>query len=106
MKTGIHRQARNFGLVCFTDRILLLLDTLSTRHLVSKDSLREEREKAAGGLSDSDSKDSVHNIVGSGGGGGGGGGGTRRKLNLSIPPVWYHVDLSDERKWRPQLQEL
>nr|CAH7768894.1 unnamed protein product [Callosobruchus chinensis] len=84
-----------------------------------KDSLREEREKAAGGLSDSDSKDSVHNIVGSGGGGGVGGGGTRRKLNLSIPPVYLkngkehktlkfgtNVDLSDERKWRPQLQEL
>nr|CAH7715209.1 unnamed protein product [Callosobruchus chinensis] len=93
---------KKFGLVFFIDRILLLLYTLSTRHLVSK---TEEREKAAGGLSDSDSKDSVHNIVGSGGGGGGGG--TRRKLNWSIPPVFgTNVDLSDERKWRPQLQEL
>ncbi|CAH1989227.1 unnamed protein product [Acanthoscelides obtectus] len=83
-----------------------------------KESLREEREKAAGGLSDSDSKDSVHNITGSGGNVGGGGG-KRRKLNLNVPPVnpkngkehktlkfGTNVDLSDERKWRPQLQEL
>ncbi|XP_018569203.1 lysine-specific demethylase 6A isoform X2 [Anoplophora glabripennis] len=73
-----------------------------------KESLREEREKAASGLSDSDSKDSTHC------------GGKRRKINMNIPPssntksckeqktlkFGTNVDLSDERKWRPQLQEL
>ncbi|CAG9760396.1 unnamed protein product [Ceutorhynchus assimilis] len=73
-----------------------------------KDSLREEREKAQAGLSDSDSKDSTFS------------GGKRRKTTLSITPTSItktlkehktlkfgtNVDLSDERKWRPQLQEL
>ncbi|XP_050313542.1 lysine-specific demethylase 6A isoform X2 [Anthonomus grandis grandis] len=74
-----------------------------------KESLREEREKAQAGLSDSDSKDSTFY------------GGKRRKINLStnIPSsitkalkehktlkFGTNVDLSDERKWRAQLQEL
>ncbi|XP_076262257.1 utx histone demethylase isoform X2 [Rhynchophorus ferrugineus] len=73
-----------------------------------KESLKEEREKSQGGLSDSDSKDSSHC------------GGKRRKINLSVTPTSLtknskehktlkfgtNVDLSDERKWRPQLQEL
>ncbi|KAJ8975675.1 hypothetical protein NQ317_019630 [Molorchus minor] len=73
-----------------------------------KESLKEEREKAASGLSDSDSKDSTHC------------GGKRRKTNLNITPssntkigkehktlkFGTNVDLSDERKWRLQLQEL
>ncbi|CAG9855158.1 unnamed protein product [Phyllotreta striolata] len=73
-----------------------------------KDSLREEREKAASGLSDSDSKDSTPC------------GAKRRKVNPTTPPCpslknckeqktlkfGTNVDLSDERKWRPQLQEL
>ncbi|KAJ8933009.1 hypothetical protein NQ314_014247, partial [Rhamnusium bicolor] len=73
-----------------------------------KESLREEREKAVSGLSDSDSKDSTQC------------GGKRRKINLNVPPssnaksckeqktlkFGTNVDLSDERKWRPQLQEL
>lgn len=73
-----------------------------------KDSLREEREKTQAGLSDSDSKDSTQC------------GGKRRKTNLSVTPssniknlkehktlkFGTNVDLSDERKWRPQLQEL
>ncbi|KAG5894949.1 hypothetical protein JTB14_023298 [Gonioctena quinquepunctata] len=71
-----------------------------------KESLREEREKTTA-LSDSDSKDSSQC------------GAKRRKINVSIPPsiiknckeqktlkFGTNVDLSDERKWRPQLQEL
>ncbi|KAL1121992.1 hypothetical protein AAG570_003400, partial [Ranatra chinensis] len=79
-----------------------------------QDSLKEERERAAGivptpnassALSDSDSKDSTGNIV-------------RKKKGssgvpgLKAPPgskmlrFGTNVDLSDERKWRPQLQEL
>ncbi|RZF43322.1 hypothetical protein LSTR_LSTR001583 [Laodelphax striatellus] len=84
-----------------------------------QDSLKEEREKAAGlhqpppantntasNLSDSDSKDSTGNVV-------------RKKkgtvssvAGLKAPPgskmlrFGTNVDLSDERKWRAQLQEL
>ncbi|KAG8229709.1 hypothetical protein J437_LFUL009834 [Ladona fulva] len=86
-----------------------------------QESLKEEREKAqgthsnvAGGsagnnLSDSDSKDSTGNTVKrkrKGGlttpmGGGGGGGGGLKTIRFGT-----NVDLSDERRWRPQLQEL
>ncbi|XP_050519095.1 lysine-specific demethylase 6A isoform X1 [Diabrotica virgifera virgifera] len=73
-----------------------------------KESLRDEREKAASGLSDSDSKDSTPC------------GAKRRKVLPTTPPCpalknckeqktlkfGTNVDLSDERKWRPQLQEL
>ncbi|KAI5711911.1 hypothetical protein M8J75_004200 [Diaphorina citri] len=80
-----------------------------------QDSLREEREKNAGGghptssanLSDSDSKDSSGNNV------------RKKKLPgpTSVPGVkappgtkmlrfGTNVDLSDERKWKAQLQEL
>ncbi|XP_060537446.1 histone demethylase UTY isoform X2 [Cylas formicarius] len=73
-----------------------------------KESLREERDKTAAGLSDSDSKDSMQC------------GAKRRKMNFSVTPssiiknckeqktlkFGTNVDLSDERKWRPQLQEL
>ncbi|XP_066247383.1 lysine-specific demethylase 6A isoform X1 [Euwallacea similis] len=75
-----------------------------------KESLKEEREKnqTVPGLSDSDSKDSNC------------GAGKRRKTNTSVAPssiaktlkenktlkFGTNVDLSDERKWRPQLQEL
>ncbi|XP_019874953.2 lysine-specific demethylase 6A isoform X2 [Aethina tumida] len=73
-----------------------------------KDSLKEEREKVTSGLSDSDSKDSSHC------------GAKRRKMNTAALPsaniknckeqktlkFGTNVDLSDERKWRPQLQEL
>uniref|UniRef100_A0A1B6EEM7 JmjC domain-containing protein n=2 Tax=Clastoptera arizonana TaxID=38151 RepID=A0A1B6EEM7_9HEMI len=82
-----------------------------------QDSLKEERDRAAGivptqnnsiNLSDSDSKDSTGNVV-------------RKKKNsnsginlagLKAPPgskmlrFGTNVDLSDERKWRLQLQEL
>ncbi|CAH0562123.1 unnamed protein product [Brassicogethes aeneus] len=74
-----------------------------------KDSLKEEREKVASGLSDSDSKDSTHCAK-------------RRKIQGAAPGAvssnpksckeqktlkfGTNVDLSDERKWRPQLQEL
>ncbi|XP_076685671.1 utx histone demethylase isoform X3 [Andrena cerasifolii] len=70
-----------------------------------QESLKEEREKAQGihtsNLSDSDSKDST--------------GAVRRKKNafgLAGRPgskmlrFGTNVDLSDERKWKPQLQEL
>ncbi|CAB3368703.1 Hypothetical predicted protein [Cloeon dipterum] len=65
-----------------------------------QESLREEREKAAGlhssTLSDSDSKDSTGN--------------PRKKHKKSgghkMLRFGTNVDLSDERKWRPQLQEL
>ncbi|XP_030762283.1 lysine-specific demethylase 6A isoform X2 [Sitophilus oryzae] len=74
-----------------------------------KESLKEEREKSQGGLSDSDSRDSSHPCTGK-----------RRKMNFSVTPssliknskehktlkFGTNVDLSDERKWRPQLQEL
>lgn len=77
-----------------------------------KDSLKEERDKASGtsyNLSDSDSKDSTGNFV------------RRKNKNSSVnsnvhsqknyaPPKMLkfgtNVDLSDERKWRAQLQEL
>ncbi|XP_063220140.1 lysine-specific demethylase 6A [Bacillus rossius redtenbacheri] len=79
-----------------------------------QESLKDEREKAAGihssNQSDSDSKDSTGNIV-------------RRKNKAPCTPgssiggscgkpgpkmlrFGTNVDLSDERKWRPQLQEL
>ncbi|XP_076662131.1 utx histone demethylase isoform X2 [Halictus rubicundus] len=70
-----------------------------------QESLKEEREKAQGihtsNLSDSDSKDST--------------GAVRRKKNAFGLPgrpgakmlrFGTNVDLSDERKWKPQLQEL
>ncbi|KAL3289702.1 hypothetical protein HHI36_023102 [Cryptolaemus montrouzieri] len=72
-----------------------------------KDSLKEERDKAASGLSDSDSKDSSSFV--------------RRKKGVAAAPpssntkscnqpkmlkFGTNVDLSDDRKWRPQLQEL
>lgn len=73
-----------------------------------KESLREEREKSHSGLSDSDSKDSTQV------------GGKRRKLNANTFQTTNlkilkeqkslkfatNIDLSDDRKWRPQLQEL
>uniref|UniRef100_A0A8D8V7C9 Lysine-specific demethylase 6A n=2 Tax=Cacopsylla melanoneura TaxID=428564 RepID=A0A8D8V7C9_9HEMI len=83
-----------------------------------QDSLKEEREKSAGGggghpttssanLSDSDSKDSSGNNV------------KKKKLagpsgvpGIKAPPgtkmlrFGTNVDLSDERKWKAQLQEL
>lgn len=80
-----------------------------------QDSLKEEREKAAGihvpnnavnssNLSDSDSKDSTGNV-------------RKKKTSTGVPGLkappgskmlrfGTNVDLSDERKWRPQLQEL
>ncbi|CAB0012703.1 unnamed protein product [Nesidiocoris tenuis] len=78
-----------------------------------QDGLKEEREKAAGinapnstncNLSDSDSKDST-------------GGAARKKKGTGVPGLkappgskmlrfGTNVDLSDERKWRNQLQEL
>ncbi|KAK9507658.1 hypothetical protein O3M35_007466 [Rhynocoris fuscipes] len=78
-----------------------------------QDSLREEREKVAGvhaptnpssNLSDSDSKDSTGNVK-------------KKKTSTGVPGLkappgskmlrfGTNVDLSDERKWRPQLQEL
>ncbi|XP_017776460.1 PREDICTED: histone demethylase UTY isoform X4 [Nicrophorus vespilloides] len=75
-----------------------------------KDSLKEERDKTSGpsySLSDSDSKDSSGFV-------------RRKKGNIPAPPsnnaknvnspktlkFGTNVDLSDERKWRPQLQEL
>lgn len=74
-----------------------------------KDSLKEERDKAAGtyNLSDSDSKDSTNFV-------------RRKNKNMPTPPAnvtksasppktlkfGTNVDLSDERKWRSQLQEL
>ncbi|XP_018332991.1 lysine-specific demethylase 6A isoform X2 [Agrilus planipennis] len=76
-----------------------------------KESLKEERDKTSGGnynLSDSDSKDSTN---------------FPKRKNKNAPTVQQtgqiknynppkmlkfgtNVDLSDERKWRPQLQEL
>jgi histone demethylase len=60
--------------------------------------LQEEREKTSGvhnsTLSDSDSKDSMGNV--------------RRKKRSAHKMIRFgtNVDLSDERKWRTQLQEL
>jgi len=75
--------------------------------------LQEEREKAAGihnsNLSDSDSKDSTGNVVrrkSKGSSGGGGGPGGTGKTGPKMLRFGTNVDLSDERKWRPQLQEL
>ncbi|KAE8738872.1 hypothetical protein FOCC_FOCC015635 [Frankliniella occidentalis] len=75
-----------------------------------QDSLKEEQEKTTGihcsNLSDSDSKDSTGNVV-------------RRKLKNGVHPhgkvapngckmikFGTNVDLSDDRKWKAQLQEL
>ncbi|XP_045481407.1 lysine-specific demethylase 6A isoform X2 [Harmonia axyridis] len=72
-----------------------------------KDSLKEERDKSTSGLSDSDSKDSSSFVK-------------RKKGAAAAPPssnakncnqpkmlkFGTNVDLSDDRKWRPQLQEL
>ncbi|KAK3930207.1 Lysine-specific demethylase 6A [Frankliniella fusca] len=75
-----------------------------------RDSLKEEQEKTTGihcsNLSDSDSKDSTGNVV-------------RRKLKNGVHPhgkvapngckmikFGTNVDLSDDRKWKAQLQEL
>ncbi|XP_008198630.2 lysine-specific demethylase 6A isoform X3 [Tribolium castaneum] len=71
-----------------------------------KESLKEERDKATSGLSDSDSKDSVNF--------------PKRRRLCNIPPLantkgcnqpkmlkfGTNVDLSDEKKWKAQLQEL
>ncbi|XP_050076516.1 histone demethylase UTY [Anopheles maculipalpis] len=90
------------------------------------DKIKEERDKLAGILtastnSDSDSKDSISNsssacgTAGTGGGGGGGGGnssatgnGKRKKCKNGNKMLRFgtNVDLSDERKWKAQLQEL
>lgn len=73
-----------------------------------KESLKEERDKCSSGLSDSDSKDSSGFIR------------RKSKGNSATPPnsgvkncsqtkmlkFGTNVDLSDDRKWRPQLQEL
>ena len=74
--------------------------------------MQEEREKAAGihnsNLSDSDSKDSTGNVIRrkskstSGGNSSAGAG----KAGPKMLRFGTNVDLSDERKWRPQLQEL
>lgn len=71
-----------------------------------QESLKEEREKSQGvhtsNLSDSDSKDSTGQI-------------TKRKKNVvglagrqgsKMLRFGTNVDLSDDRKWKPQLQEL
>ncbi|GLH15815.1 Uncharacterized protein GBIM_20243 [Gryllus bimaculatus] len=74
-----------------------------------QDSLKEEGERSTGthcsNLSDSDSKDSTGNVrrkakggIGSHSGGG--------KTGPKMLRFGTNVDLSDERKWRPQLQEL
>jgi histone demethylase len=71
-----------------------------------KESLKEERDKSASGLSDSDSKDSMNF--------------PKRRRLCNIPPssnakgcnqpkmlkFGTNVDLSDEKKWKAQLQEL
>lgn len=61
--------------------------------------MQEEREKTGGvhssALSDSDSKDSTGNPRKS-----------KKKSNQKMLRFGTNVDLSDERKWRPQLQEL
>ncbi|XP_052867166.1 histone demethylase UTY [Anopheles cruzii] len=80
------------------------------------DKIKEERDKLAGisaasTNSDSDSKDSISNSSGAGGGGGGAGGsgnGKRKKCKNGNKMLRFgtNVDLSDERKWKAQLQEL
>ncbi|XP_059617836.1 histone demethylase UTY isoform X2 [Phlebotomus argentipes] len=66
-----------------------------------QDSLKDERDKTAGihNFSDSDSKDSVSNN---------GTNGKKKKLKNNSKTLRFgtNVDLSDERKWKPQLQEL
>uniref|UniRef100_A0A1B0DDE7 Uncharacterized protein n=1 Tax=Phlebotomus papatasi TaxID=29031 RepID=A0A1B0DDE7_PHLPP len=66
-----------------------------------QDSLKEERDKTAGihNFSDSDSKDSLSNN---------GTNGKKKKLKNNSKTLRFgtNVDLSDERKWKPQLQEL
>ncbi|XP_037903545.1 histone demethylase UTY isoform X2 [Hermetia illucens] len=66
-----------------------------------QDSLKEEREKNSGihTMSDSDSKDSLSNTAPNG---------KKKKLKNGNKMLRFgtNVDLSDERKWRPQLAEL
>ncbi|KAJ9586874.1 hypothetical protein L9F63_019556, partial [Diploptera punctata] len=77
-----------------------------------QESLKEEREKAAGihssNLSDSDSKDSTGNVIRrkSKNASGGSGSAGASKSGPKMLRFGTNVDLSDERKWRPQLQEL
>ncbi|ETN61612.1 histone demethylase UTY [Anopheles darlingi] len=78
------------------------------------DKIKEERDRLAGILnastnSDSDSKDSISNSSGTGGvSATGGGNGKRKKCKNSNKMLRFgtNVDLSDERKWKAQLQEL
>ncbi|GAB0087282.1 lysine-specific demethylase 6A [Sergentomyia squamirostris] len=67
-----------------------------------QDSLKDERDKTAGihNLSDSDSKDSLSNNNGTNG--------KKKKIKNNSKTLRFgtNVDLSDERKWKPQLQEL
>uniref|UniRef100_A0A182VTR3 JmjC domain-containing protein n=1 Tax=Anopheles minimus TaxID=112268 RepID=A0A182VTR3_9DIPT len=85
------------------------------------DKIKEERDKLAGistasTNSDSDSKDSISNssacgTAGTGGGGGNSsaaGNGKRKKCKNGNKMLRFgtNVDLSDERKWKAQLQEL
>ncbi|XP_021701532.1 histone demethylase UTY isoform X2 [Aedes aegypti] len=70
------------------------------------DKIKEERDKLAGIVStnsDSDSKDSLTNSNGAGSGNG-----KRKKCKNSNKMLRFgtNVDLSDERKWKTQLQEL
>ncbi|KAM7301434.1 putative histone demethylase [Ixodes scapularis] len=72
---------------------------------------KEEQEKVQGVQreSDSDSNSSLPSRLGGGGGSGSGGsGGKRWKRSAHFKTIKFgtNVDLSDERKWRPQLQEL
>uniref|UniRef100_A0A6B0VG17 Putative histone demethylase n=1 Tax=Ixodes ricinus TaxID=34613 RepID=A0A6B0VG17_IXORI len=76
-----------------------------------QESLKEEQEKVQGVQreSDSDSNSSLPSRLGGGGGSGSGGsGGKRWKRSAHFKTIKFgtNVDLSDERKWRPQLQEL
>ncbi|CAN7996440.1 unnamed protein product, partial [Ixodes hexagonus] len=76
-----------------------------------QESLKEEQEKVQGVQreSDSDSNSSLPSRLGGGGGSGSGGsGGKRWKRSTHFKTIKFgtNVDLSDERKWRPQLQEL
>ncbi|XP_050085894.1 histone demethylase UTY isoform X1 [Anopheles aquasalis] len=78
------------------------------------DKIKEERDRLAGILnastnSDSDSKDSISNSSGAGGASAAGSGnGKRKKCKNSNKMLRFgtNVDLSDERKWKAQLQEL
>ncbi|XP_055613171.1 lysine-specific demethylase 6A-like [Uranotaenia lowii] len=74
------------------------------------DKIKEERDKLAGIVStnsDSDSKDSITNNSGSGAGSNG-----KQRKNAKLKNgnkmlrFGTNVDLSDERKWKPQLTEL